>query len=111
MVLTAGQTTAFLENANQMALPRATVLQLQSEGILTVADLQDFDKETLSQIADNLRRPGGRIPDPTPGVPAGTMIPTPPFIFGAKSQMRLRVACDLIRHYNIMICPVTATNV
>ena len=48
MVLTGGQTMAFLENANQMALPRATVLQLQSEGILTVADLQDFDKDTLS---------------------------------------------------------------
>ena len=82
MVLTGNQTTAFFENTNQMALPRATVLQLQSEGILTVADLKDFDKDTLSQIAENLRRPGGRIPDPTPGTARGTTIPTPPFHSG-----------------------------
>ena len=111
MVLTAGQTTAFLENADQMALPRATVLQLQNEGILTVADLQDFDRETLSQIAGNLRRPGGRIPDPTHGAAAGATIPTPPFVFGAKSQMRLRVACDLIRYYNTTSRPLTAANI
>ena len=82
-----------------MAIPHATAIQLQNEGILTVADLVDFDKDTLSQIAENLRRPGGRIPDPNPAAPAGTTIPSPPFVFGAKSQMRLRAACDLIRCY------------
>ena len=88
MVLTANQTTAFIENANQMAIPHATVIQLQNEGIMSVADLVDFDKDMLSQIAENLRRPGGRIPDPNPAAPAGTSIPSPPFVFGAKSQMR-----------------------
>ena len=111
MVLTAGQTTAFLENANQMALPHRTVLQLQHEGILTVGDLQDFDKECLSQIAETLRRPGGRIPDPNIGAVVGTTIPTPPFVFGAKSQMRLRVACDLIRYYITTSRPLTAANI
>ena len=111
MVLTGNQTTAFFENADQMALPRATVLQLQSEGILTVADLSDFDKDTLSQIAENLRRPGGRIPDPSPLAAVGATIPTPPFIFGAKSQMRLKVACDLIRYYDTTSRPLTAANI
>ena len=63
MVLTNAQTSAFFQDADQMAIPVATVLQLQSEGITTVQDLADFDKDSLVQIADNLRRPGGRIPD------------------------------------------------
>ena len=29
-----------------------------------VADLADFEKQELQQLADNLRKPGGRIPDP-----------------------------------------------
>ena len=111
MVLTANQTTAFFENADQMALPRATVVQLQTEGILAVADLADFDKDTLSQISENLRRPGGRIPDPSPLANAGATIPTPPFVFGAKSQMRLKVACDLVKYYNTTGRPLTASNI
>ena len=111
MVLTANQTTAFFENADQMALPRATVAQLQTEGILAVADLSDFDEDTLSQISENLRRPGGRIPDPSPLAAVGATIPTPPFVFGAKSQMRLKVACDLVNYYNTTGRPLTATNI
>jgi hypothetical protein len=55
MVLTAAQTTAFFEAATQMAIPHATVIVLQSEGIDNIADLIDFDKATLTQVADNLR--------------------------------------------------------
>ena len=54
MVLTAAQNTAFLKNADQMGIPHATVIQLQNEGISTVADLADFDKDALQQLADNL---------------------------------------------------------
>ena len=59
MVLTAAQTTTFFEHADQMGIPHATVLQLQSEGITLVSDLADFNKDSLQQLADNLRRPGG----------------------------------------------------
>ena len=69
MVFTAAQTTAFFEDAGQMA-PHATVTQLLTEGIDSVDDLADFDKDNLSQVATNLRRPPG-------GVAA--------FTFGAKS--------------------------
>ena len=57
MVLTAGQTTLFFENDDQMGIPQATVVQLANEGLSTVGDLVDFDKDTLQQVTDNLRSP------------------------------------------------------
>ena len=96
MVLTQAQTQAFFENAAQMGIPHDTAVQLQTEGISDVDDLADFDKDGLQQVADNLRRPGGRISDPAAGAAAGATIPTPTFVFGAKSQKRLLVACELV---------------
>ena len=52
----------------------------------------------------------GRVPDPNPTVAAGTMIPTPAFVFGAKSQARLSVACDLVCYYKTTECDLTAVN-
>jgi hypothetical protein len=94
MVLTAAQTSLFFENAAQMAIPNATVLELVNEGIDTVGDLSEFDKDTIGQIAYNLRRP-----------PAGA-----PFVFGAKSQKRLIVACELVRYYETVGRALTAAN-
>ena len=111
MVLTGAQTTLFFEAAAQMGIPHATVIQLQNEGISTVDDLTDFDKDGLQQVADNLRRPGGRIPDPTQGAAQGATLPTPPFIFGAKSQKRLLAACDIVRYYEETGRPLTAANI
>ena len=93
-----------------MGTPHDTVVQLQNEGIDTVDDLVDFDKTTIEQVAANLRRPAGRIPDPTPGAAAGAAIRTPPFVFGAKSQKRLIVACELLRYYETVGRVVTAGN-
>ena len=75
------------------------MVQMQLEGIQSIADLADFEKDCLQQLADNLRKPGGRIPDPDPNAPAGATIPTPALTYGAKSQKRLAVACDLIKYY------------
>ena len=80
MVFTAAQTPAFFEDENQMPIPHATMEQLVNEGISAVADLSEFDKESIKAIAYNLRRP-----------PAGNS-----FVFGAKSQRRLIIACDLV---------------
>ena len=107
MVLTQAQTTAFFENANQMAIPNATVVKLSSEGISNAMDLSEFDKTSINQIADNLRRPGGRVVDPND--PNAT-IPTPPFVFGAKSQQRLLVASDAVRFYETIGRNLTASN-
>ena len=111
MVLTGNQTREFFEQPTQMGIPHATVVQLAQEGIESVDDLQDFDKDSLQQVADNLRRPGGRIPDPNPGAAEGATIPTPPFIFDAKSQKRLLVACDLVRYYDAVGRDLTAANI
>ena len=111
MVLTNAQTTAFFEGPTQMGIPNATVIQLLAEGITNVDDLVDFDKDTLQKVADNLRRPGGRVPDPTPNAAPGASIPTPPFVFGAKSQKRLLSACDIVRYYETTGRALTATNI
>ena len=100
MVLTAAQTTAFFENAAQMAIPNATVLELANEGINTVDNLAEFDKETIDQIASNLRRPAVA---PAAGGHH--------FVFGAKSQKRMIVACELVRFYNTIGRPLTAPNI
>ena len=110
MPLTAAQTTAFLENDAQMGIPHATVIQLRQEGITNVDDLTDFDKDTLEQIAANLRRPAGRVQDPTPGAVRGATIPTPSFVFGAKSQQRLVTAAQLVRYYEVVGRPTTVAN-
>ena len=117
-MVSAAQNTAFFTAAAQMAIPRGTATQLANEGILVIADLIDFDKDTIEQIANNLRRPSGRIPDPNyiPPVPlprpapAVPTIPQPPFVFGAKSQKRLLTACDLVRYYNTVGRTITGGN-
>ena len=110
MVLTAAQMTTFFEHVKQMGIPHGTVVQLQSEGIDVVADLVDFDKDSLQQLADNLRRPGGRVLDPNPGALPGSTISTPPFVFGAKSQKCIAVACDLVKFYATVGHDLTAAN-
>ena len=110
MVLTAGQTTAFFKNADQMGIPHMTVVQLGIEGIVTVGDLADFNKDSLQQLADNLHKPGGRIADPNPAAAARATIPTPAFVFGAKSQKWLDVACDLVQYYDTVGHDLMAPN-
>ena len=111
MVLTAAQTTTFFEHAEQMGIPHATVMQLQSKGITLVSDLVDFDKDSLQQLVDNLRRPGGCVLDPNPGAPPGSTIPTPPFVFGAKSQKCISITCDLVRYYTTVGRDLTVANI
>ena len=105
MVLTLNQTTAFFTKPAQMAIPQPTLAQMQNEGITTVDDLADFDKDTLKQLAENLGKPGGQVPNA-----AGQMVPTPVFVFGVKSQKRLGVACNIVKFYNTVGRPLTAAN-
>ena len=51
------------------------------------------------------------IPYPTPNAaPSGT-IPTPPFVFGAKSQKQLLAACDIVRYYETAGRGITTANI
>eukprot|EP00957_Ditylum_brightwellii_P010363 783635-Ditylum_brightwellii.AAC.1 len=61
------------------------ITQLVVDGISKVEDLAAFDMEMLKQVADNLRRLGGRIPNLDPGAATGATISQAPFVFGAKS--------------------------
>ena len=80
MVLTAAQTTAFFKHGDQMGIPHFTMVQLQAEGITSVSDLADLNKDSLQQLADNLRHPGGCVTDPNPAAQPGSTIPTPHLI-------------------------------
>ena len=97
MVLAEALTTAFFENNDQMGIPHKTMVQMQHERIHSVADLADFGKDSLQQLADSLRKPGGRIPVSNPNAAEGATIPTPAFTYGAKSPKRLAVVCNLIK--------------
>ena len=99
MVFTVNQTTALYEVNDQIHPPQATRLQLVNEGLEHVHALLEFYEELIKGIADNLRRPGGSIPNPNSNDAPGDMIPTPPFSFGAKSQMRLKAATAILRYY------------
>ena len=66
-----------------MGIPHETVIQLQQEGIVIVDDIADFDKDTIEQLAANLRRPAGRVPDPNQD---GATIPTPVRVWGEISD-------------------------
>ena len=111
MVLTTAQATAFFESLDQTGIPHATIVQMQQEGIQSVVDLADYEKDSLQQLAVNLRKPGGRIADPDPNTPLGASIPMPVFTYGAKSQKRLTVACDHIRYYQTVGRDLSAANI
>ena len=51
MVLMAAPMTAFFEGADQMGIPYNTMIQLTSEGVTTLDNLADFDKDSLQQLA------------------------------------------------------------
>jgi hypothetical protein len=93
-----------------MGIHNDTVLQLQQKGIASVDDLSEFHKETIEQLAANLRRPTGRILDPNPAAAQGATIATPPFKFGVKSQQRLIIATKIIRYYDTVALNTTAGN-
>lgn len=99
MVLTAAQTTAFFRQPAQMGLPATTIAQMAQEGIETVEDLSEFTKEDIDNLASTLRKmsaPGAR--------------PAANFTFGAKSQKRLAVAAEIVRYYEVVGRPLSATN-
>ena len=110
MVLTAAQTATFFENNAQMGIPHDTIVQLNVEGISSIADLVDFNKDLIEQLASNLHLPGGMVPDPNPAAAPGAMVLTPPFVFGAKSQKQLTIACNLIHYYNTVSHDYTPAN-
>ena len=93
-----------------MALSAETRVAIADEGIEYLADLVDFDYNSLKQIMENLRRPGGYIHDPDSNAAPGSAIPTPAFVFGAKSQIRLKSAIEIAKYYEMTGCELYSAN-
>ena len=93
-----------------MGIPNMTSIKIQAEGIAGVEYLVVFDKETINQIAANLRLPVRKVADTKPGASTGAKIPTTPFVFGSKSQHRFIHSTKLIRYYDTVRCVFTAAN-
>lgn len=84
MVLTLAQNTTFMTNAEHgMAIPAANRPAVVAEGITSVDDLVDFDKDSITLVGTNLRRL------------------TPPVALGVKTQMRLSAASYYVRYLYI----------
>ena len=110
MVLSVAQTTKFFEDLSHMGIPHPTVFQLQQEGIIIVYDIADFDKTTIEQLTVNLRHPTGRVQDPNCPDNIDATIPTPPFVFGARSRSRLASDAELVRYYETLDHAITLSN-
>ena len=87
-----------------MALQARTHTQLVTEGITTVDDLSEFNKDDFKQIVDNLKSPPAVLNAAVPPV----LVPTAPFVLGAKSLHRLKVAAQAVRYYDATARPLSA---
>ena len=111
MVFTQAETTTFFTGATQLAIPAATLPGLVLEGIEEVLDLEEFEDDDFDTIMMNLRKPTGTRPDPThTGRGAARLIPVLPFVFGAKSLKRIKIASLAVRYYNATNREIDATN-
>ena len=82
MVLTAGQTTAFFENDDQMGLGHLTTIDsLQQEGIDSVDSLAEWRDDDWDQWAKNCKRPD-KIAD---AANPGALVDQVPFPLSVKS--------------------------
>ena len=103
MVFTVNQTRNFFTDADQLAVDALTLPGLAQEGISLVDDLEDFTEEDIKQVANNLRKPAGMMPNPNAADPptalAPARIPQTPFVFGAKSMKRMKVAAIAVSYY------------
>ena len=99
MVFTDAQTTSFFWDSNQMDISARTRTSIAAEWLTNLADLVKFDKASLKHISENLHHPGGHMPDPDQPISAHATIPLLVFVFGAKSQLRLKSAVDISKYY------------
>ena len=83
---------------------------IQAEGLNTVSDFADFDKEDIETLCSSVRKPGGVIPNPNAGV-AGqpATIPNPGHSIPAICEKRLILAAFTARIYKSIGRPINQT--
>eukprot|EP00957_Ditylum_brightwellii_P156880 11940212-Ditylum_brightwellii.AAC.1 len=81
-----------------MEVTKETLIHLGHKGIKKVEDLAEFSKENWEQVAENLKRPGGRMtnPDKEHGNDNPSTGPQTPYPFGVRTQKRLLEASELV---------------
>jgi hypothetical protein len=92
--LTPNEITNFFTNCKQLGIPERTVKKLKDDGIEHPCDLVDFDKDTLQQVAENLRKAPTRKTDDE-----GDVIYLDPYVLSAKSYKRMLETAELMRFY------------
>ena len=99
------QLDAFFTNAPQMALPPNVRRRLQDEGLVHIADFNEFKKDQLEQAFKNMRIPIPGVPaivDEAGVVQVAAIPPVPPCLVSARCALRLNVA-SLAYHYYLSI--------
>ena len=79
--------------------PAARRMAIQEEGLETLEDLLEFDKEGIKSLCASVRKPGGRIEDPTN---AGQLISNPRYNIPAICEKRLQLARFAARTYDLI---------
>ena len=110
MRFSATELTAFFTAEDQMGMPQETRVWLRDEGITDPSDLDEFDKESIKEISETLRKPGDRIRDPARNAPPGSTIPRPPYTFGTKIQKWLLTTCNMVKSCKMIGNELTAAN-
>lgn len=91
-----------------MGIPAETQARLAShEGIDSVESLVDIDKSVFTDIASNLRKPGGTMPDPNN---PDQQVPQTPFIISGMSLQKLQVASIAAGYYQTINREMTPSN-
>ncbi len=98
-----------------MAVPANTVAGLRLEGLNDVNDLAEFGDDEFKVVAENLRRPAGTMADPNfqavaGGAQVAPQIPIPPYVIGAKSLKRMKIASKAVMYYITIDRPTTPAN-
>ena len=114
MVFTVNQTRSFFTEPDQMAVDALTLPGLAQEGISRIDDLEDFTEEDIKQVANNLRKPAGTMANPNAAEPptalAPARIPQVPYVFGAKSMKRMKIATIAVSYYTAIDRESTPNN-
>ena len=93
-----------------MTIPRKTRIRFKSERINTPKDLIDLDEDSISEISDNLRIPGGRVTSLTPGS-ISRHYSNASFHLWSEVSDKLIVACHLVSFYEAVGTYAVSVNI
>ena len=93
----------YLRDVIGIADPRERREAVQEQGLVTLTDFLDFDKEAIETVCSSVRKPGGIIPNPNAALPnAPATIPNPGYSIPAICEKRLIAAAYTARTYDMI---------